>query len=503
MNSIVAALEEVAARLAAVIDDAVRSDALTMTDDAALGEVLRAGGEVKRLVEALLIESVAEVEARSAGLRDERFTTRQGCRSTNELVQRTVGVDAPSGARLVKAAKAVRRHVDICTGAPLPARWPLLREALLDGAMGLDGILAATGPVEQAGPRIGDADRLRADAELATHAYGGDLPGVLSGGGGTAGGGPGATAEDLRILSRVIVTYLDPDGAEPAHERALRRRSVTFGATKDGVIPVRAALLPEVAGQLRRLFDAYLSPHVDGPPAPGVRFTPDESDSGELDPEGDGFDTEWEGLVPLDSRTREQKQHDALAAILTLAAGHDETPSLGGAAPTLVVSVTADDFASGTGWAHVDGVDEPVPVSVANHTACAGGIQRVLFDEAGRIVAIGTSGRLFTAHQRRAITHRDRECLIPGCHVPATWCEIHHVTDHARGGPTHTDNGVALCWFHHHTIDTSEWDIRMTTGVPEIRGPAWWDPQRHWRRPRSVSSALAPPRRRSPIYGSG
>ena len=36
MNSIVAALEEVAARLSAVIDGAVRSDALTMSDDAAL-----------------------------------------------------------------------------------------------------------------------------------------------------------------------------------------------------------------------------------------------------------------------------------------------------------------------------------------------------------------------------------------------------------------------------------------------------------------------------------
>lgn len=480
MNSIVAALEEVATGLAAVLDGEVRSDALTSLDDAALGEILRAGGDVKRLLEALLIESVSEVEARSAGLRDERFTTRQGCRSTNELLQRTVGVDARDGARLAKASKAVRRHVDICTGAPLPPRWPQLREALLDGVIGLDGMLAATAPIEQAGPRIGDADRLRADAELATHARGDAL----------GAGGPAATAEDLSILSRVIVTYLDPDGAEPAHERAMRQRSITFGKSRDGIVPVQGALLPDVAGQLRRLFDAYLSPHVDGPAVPGVHFSPSEPDA-----DAD-FDTEWEGLVPLDSRTQAQKQHDALAAILTIAAKHDDVPTLGGAAPTLVVSVTAEDYAAGAGWAHVEGIDEPVPVSVASHTACAGGIQRVLFDPDGRIVAIGTSDRLFNAHQRRAITQRDGECLIPGCHVPATWCEIHHVTEHSRGGPTHTDNGVALCWFHHHTIDTSEWDIRVTDGLPEIRGPGWWDRERLWRRPRAVSRALAPPGRR-------
>jgi hypothetical protein len=81
-------------------------------------------------------------------------------------------------------------------------------------------------------------------------------------------------------------------------------------------------------------------------------------------------------------------------------------------------------------------------------------IQRVLFDE-GRIIGISTTDRVFTVHQRRAIIARDKECLIPGCHVPGSWCEIHHVTEHSRGGPTHTDNGVPLCWWHHRRLGTS------------------------------------------------
>ena len=71
--------------------------------------------------------------------------------------------------------------------------------------------------------------------------------------------------------------------------------------------------------------------------------------------------------------------------------------------------------------------------------------------------------------------------MIPGCRVPASWCEIHHVKEHSRGGETHTDNGVLLCWYHHRSIDTSGWGIRMRRGVPEIRPPSWLDPDGHWR----------------------
>jgi hypothetical protein len=55
------------------------------------------------------------------------------------------------------------------------------------------------------------------------------------------------------------------------------------------------------------------------------------------------------------------------------------------------------------------------------------------------------------------------------------------VTEHSRGGPTHTDNGVLLCWFHHRTIDTGGWAVRMFNGVPHVRGPSWWDSSAKWR----------------------
>ena len=180
-------------------------------------------------------------------------------------------------------------------------------------------------------------------------------------------------------------------------------------------------------------------------------------------------------------RTRPQLVHDAFATILGVAARAGELPTIGGAAPTLVVEVREADLASGTGYAHIDGCDEPVSLAVARHVACTGVMERVTLDTNGRIVQIGILDRVFAAHQRKAISLRDGGCLIPGCHVPAIWCEIHHVREWSQGGPTHTDNGVLLCWHHHRTLDDNGWHVRMNHGIPEVRGPSWWDRHRKWR----------------------
>ncbi|MGO8609205.1 HNH endonuclease signature motif containing protein, partial [Rhizobium johnstonii] len=83
--------------------------------------------------------------------------------------------------------------------------------------------------------------------------------------------------------------------------------------------------------------------------------------------------------------------------------------------------------------------------------------------------------------QRRAIALRDGGCIIPGCGTPAAWTEIHHVTEYAKGGPTHTDNGVLLCWYHHRFLDRIGWKIRMNHGVPEVMAPGWFDASLRWR----------------------
>ncbi len=321
-------------------------------------------------------------------------------------------------------------------------------------------MISVVGPLRDVTAVVGAAAHLAADQELAA---------CIRGEGPEA--APSPCADDLRAMATVWATYLDQDGAEPRETRALRKRSFTIGVCRDNLVPVRGNLLPEVGAQLQLVFDSILNPkNDDTDTAPGGPWFGDTPDPGEPPYVRDA-----------DPRTRAQRQHDAFATVLFKIAGSGALPTLGGAAPTLVVSVRADDMQSGRGYAHIDGITDPVSLTFARHIACTGAVQRVLTDGRGRIVSIETSDRVFNHQQRKAIALRDGGCVIPGCHVPVSWCEIHHVTAYANGGPTHTDNGVLLCWYHHRTLDNGHWQIRMIHGTPEIRGPHWYDPQGIWR----------------------
>ncbi|WP_091231204.1 HNH endonuclease signature motif containing protein [Microbacterium sp. 3J1] len=527
MNSTAELLDRVLADLDSVLSD----EALAGLNDADRVTVLQGAGAVFRRAEAVIVETVATGDPGD-------LPHAAGCRGMNELLQRTLLVDARGAARVDRVVDLVRRPMSLA-GERMPARWPEMRLALLNGVVGVAGFLAATGPIEKVWDRLTVDQRLAADVALAGCARGhgidtgvdadeddldADAP------------GPAPTAQDLKALAEDLASMFDPDGEEPKDEDACRRRGVTIGRLKDGVHTIRGYLTPDAAAQLQLIMDAILNPKGDGPPQPGVFFAPSEG-AGESDEDtafsdvgsgvdagagaGAGADTDIDADADpfnsdprcvLDDRTAAQKRHDALAAALGIAARHKEMPTLGGASPVLVVNIDAKDLATRTtsataaafggaafggtafggavsggrrngGWATIPGSGAHVPVSVAAQTACTGAIQRVLMDE-GRIVGITTTDRVFTVHQRRAIIARDTECLIPGCHVPASWCEIHHVTEHARGGPTHTDNGVPLCWWHHRSLDRSGWEIRMDHGLPQVRGPRWWDPDRRWRTPR-------------------
>ncbi|WP_429459886.1 DUF222 domain-containing protein [Microbacterium sp. ZKA21] len=506
MNSIVARLEETEARVASVLDDAFTGEQIPDLSDDDVVRLLAVAGRIQRRLDAVVVEAAVQVRGRSEGLREERLTTRYGCAKPLDLVQVLLGTDRHGASRVVKAAGLNARYRRITDGEFQPARFPALRRAMLAGELSLAGVLAATGPLEKAAKRISDDDRRRADIHLAALASGRELDdpdfeatevevdGAQR---------PSASPEELGVYAQVIVAYLDPDGAEPSAEEDARGRFLTIGALKNGVHPVRGALLPEAAGQLKLLMDSILNPRNDGPTDPTAAGDAPDTEVGRdagvrFEPSGDddlSFDHAPEDPTLVDGRTRPQRLHDALAMILAAAAASGGFPQVGGAAPTLVVTATAEDLTRGAGWATILSTGDPIPVSSAAQTGCAGGIQRVLFDDHGRIVSIGTSNRIFNALQRRAITVRDGGCVIPGCTVPADWCEIHHVQEWADGGPTHTDNGVLLCWWHHRTLHLTEWVIRMNRGVPEVRGPAWWDPHQSWHRARSPHLAI-PPRRR-------
>ncbi len=184
---------------------------------------------------------------------------------------------------------------------------------------------------------------------------------------------------------------------------------------------------------------------------------------------------------------------DSLDSVLVDRLGGDlRNESAGGSGDGL------DHGSGGPAWLITnEGVPARIPMRAVDKMSCGAVIQAVVRDSLGRITALGTPARIFTASQRRAIALRDGGCVIPGCTVPAAWCEVHHVAPHALGGPTHTDNGVLLCRFHHSTIDTSGWEIAMKHGIPSVKPPDWLmnlypgDPRQDW-----VNQVLADQTRR-------
>ncbi|WP_311245930.1 DUF222 domain-containing protein [Microbacterium sp. WCS2018Hpa-23] len=407
-------------QVVADLDRVLSDDALAGLSDAERVEVLQAAGAAFRRVEAVVVETIASTDAVD-------FPHSTGCRTPNELLQRTLLTDVRGASRFEKVIALIRRNVNLVSGDRLPARWPALREAMLDGAIGVAGMLAATEPLEKVSYRLSVDDRLEADMCLARAARG--IRPDPEGGPDDEVQGPAPTLEELKLLAETLVALLDPDGDEPGDEPT-RRRGITLGRVRDGLRSIKGYLTPEVAAQLELILDAQNNPKGDGPPKPGVVFTQGEGDADERgdderdaedgDAEEDPFNADPRNVI--DGRTAAQKRHDALAAALAIAARHRDMPTLGGAGPVLVVTVDAKDLESNTGRASVSGAWGPLPVSVASHVGCSGTIQRVLMDE-GRIIGITTTDRVFTVHQRRAIVARDRECLIPGCHVPASWCE--------------------------------------------------------------------------------
>ena len=443
-------LRDTLEQLGSALAEALPFDAASAWRDDEVLATMAALEGLGRLVDARRAGLAGEVAERSrVELGERRLSTQKGCRSAVELIERVTQVSAAEARRRIAVGSATRARTGLI-GEVLDAEFPAVASALGAGELGADAAGMIIRELARSRPVADPAAFATAEGSLVAEAIGaGDGAPVR------------ATADELRVQAQAWATFLDQDGPEPDDERAMRRRGFRLGRARDGLIAVTGDLMPEVAAGLQRLFDAHLAPRSGG-----------------------GFltDAERADLArQAETRTADQQRHDVLATIIDTAARSGEHPSIGGAAPTVLVSVRAADLDAGRGVAHADGVEVPVSLRAARHLICTGGIQTVVTDDAGAILQLGTPERCFTAHQRRAITLRDGGCLIPGCSVPAGWCEIHHVIPDRDGGPTHPDNGVLLCWFHHRTIDTSGWGIRMLRGVPHLRPPAWLDPGGGWR----------------------
>ncbi|GAB3042473.1 HNH endonuclease signature motif containing protein [Parafrigoribacterium mesophilum] len=442
-NPTTAELETITEQVAAVLDP---RELAGMSEDDLLA-FTAAAERLGRRVDALRVLAAGEVaEASRNELGKSGLAARKGCRNTTELLERVTHVSSDTARKRMKTGRAIRGRLSLA-GERLPAEFSVVAGALVAGTIGVDsahaiiqGLTAFTHPVGK--------DVLQAaETELVAAACGATELSPVP-----------CTADDIRSQAGVWRMFLDQDGSQPLEEQAMRQRFLHLSRERDGLVGIRGALLPDVAAKLTTIMDACLSPKT----APAFLSVEEAMAAGR----------------DADPRTRDQQRHDVFAAVVDVAARSLQMPQLGGAAPVVAVAVTLDNLQTGTGCGYIGEV--PISMRAVNQFTCTGGVQKIVFDHNGRILELGSPERIFTAQQRRAIILRDGECCTPGCHMPGALSEIHHVEAAADGGPTHTDNGMILCWFHHRTLDTSGWEFRMVNGLPEVKYPPWLDNTGKW-----------------------
>ncbi|KQW04047.1 hypothetical protein ASC66_16445 [Leifsonia sp. Root4] len=434
-----------------LLDALAGSDERLFHPDALL-EFTASAEAVGRLADALRVRAAGEVAFHSRPeLGEDRLSAKRGCRNGVELLARITLASERTLTQRMRLGEATRPRMAL-SGERMPARFDHVAEALGTGTLGYDSATAIIGTLEPIRGRVGDLNVEHAETALVAAATGPTVESPLP-----------FAADEVRGQAHVWESVLDEDGVVPAEERAMQARGISAGFTRDGVVHRKMTLLPEIDAKFETLMNAYLNP----------RSKPSFNDA---DPE-----------QPKDPRATAQARHDVFASLIDGAARSADSPSIGGAAPTVLVSVRQVDLDAGTVSGFIEGCEAPISMRAVEQFICAGGQQHVVIGPDGTINAIGNNDRLFNATQRRAISLRDGGCIIPGCSIPAAWSEIHHVKEHQIGGETETCNGVLLCWFHHHTIETSGWQIMMIGGVPYVKPPPWLrggrsDADTPWRR---------------------
>ncbi|WP_179714456.1 HNH endonuclease signature motif containing protein [Nocardioides lianchengensis] len=349
------------------------------------------------------------------------------------------------GARDVGAwtAHAVRRRRADCARelrlALALADRPVLAAAVREGAVNLD---QAHVIADALAALPGDVDAEVVDrAEVALVGYAADFD-----------------PTDLHRLGKRILDVVAPEIAEAVEARHLadleasarQRMRLGLRACGDGTTRISGLIPDASAARLATYLHAFTNPRRDADPSVVEERAPKAGE-------------------PPHHRTPYGRQAAAAFCQLLEAVDPDRLPLHGGDATTLVVTMTLDSLRSEIGTATLgnpgpgDSHDR-ITAGEARRLACTANLVPAVLGGKSEILDLGRSQRLYNRSQRRAMGLRDRECRAEGCHVPAPWCEAHHLTPWSRGGRTDLDDGVLLCSRHHHHVHDVGYEVEQLAG---------------------------------------
>ncbi len=202
-----------------------------------------------------------------------------------------------------------------------------------------------------------------------------------------------------------------------------------------------------------------------------------------------------------DDRRRERRFADALVELAGHALDTGVLPQHSGQRPHLQVTATLATVQGreGAPAAELD-LGGPIAAATARRLGCDAGVTRVVFGADSAVLDVGRATRVPAAATRRAVQARDRGCVWPGCHRPASWGEVHHLRHWAQGGSTDLANLVLICRAHHWKVHEGGWRLiridERVVALPPVADD--YCPDRGWLRPRAPELRLSPPPRCGP-----
>jgi hypothetical protein len=240
----------------------------------------------------------------------------------------------------------------------------------------------------------------------------------------------------LRVVARRILQHLDQDGKEPDDpELAEPKRELHLASRKDGSVVFRGKVDPETGAKWMALIDPLAKP-----------------------------------ISATDPRTTPERQGDALAEIIDLAAGSEDLSEAGGERPHLTLTMSLKDFMEQRGTADVEGMGS-MDAASARRIACDSKVMRAVLGANSEVLDIGRTTRTIPNPIRKALIVRDQGCAFPGCDRRPRQCHAHHVVSWASGGPTSLDNLVLVCGQHHRLMHHSRWTVQIAEGRPKFTAP--------------------------------
>lgn len=370
------------------------------------------------------LQSVARAEAKLAAYRlrvlasadRDRAAEQTGMASTSQWAARAVNSDAVVAARQVHLAQ----RLEVC---------PVTRGALSAGELSAEHAAVIVRADEQLPAGTGATERAVVETALVAKAK--VMPPEL-----------------LRRAARRALAEVESDRrVVDAHENALvadeeaqarARTQLTLHNNEDGTVTGHFTV-PTFYGQLlRKVLDTMTAPRRGRIGAP----TPQVGDN-------TGLGTDW-------ARARGEAFCELLEHLPT---DHLHSRS----AATLVVTIAEETLRNALAVAQLD-TGASLSAGEARRLACTSGLLPAVLGGQSQALDLGRASRLFNETQRTALGLQHQTCAADGCERPFAWCELHHLLEWGRGGPTDLANAIPLCHFHHQRIHDPQYGHEQKPG---------------------------------------